>query len=827
MSRRMNIAFFIAFIPYALLRFTWVFTNQHSSQLKIRLKMLQLYLASVLFFLVTNPAHELFIRSKGSVQAESAISAVAGPWLTPVMFIALFLYGYSSRMLIGRAITSEGVLRKQSVYLSGATLLPLIISVLQISTDNTHLVFSPTVVGFCLCGLIATYVLFKLNLNNVLPFARDMIIQQMEDGVLVLDYQDVVQYANPALCRMIGWGLNGVVGKNVGDIFDYVHVEGLEKDAPVATWEEKAMVKVKHFELREPVIMEIRKNIFQDHAGQTIGTMLTWQDITIRYQVESAMEEARELAEDANRAKSAFLANMSHEIRTPLNGILGMSGLLLDTDLDEEQEDFCQTISGSGNSLLTIINDILDFSKIEAGKMDLEKNPFYLYRCVEEVLDLMAAKAEEKGIELVFFSEGVVPYTILSDVTRLRQILLNLVGNALKFTSEGEVVVQLSAERSEGRENPWILHFQVQDTGIGIAKDKIDRLFKTFSQVDESTTRKYGGTGLGLAISKKLSEMMGGDMWVESVEGEGSIFHFTVLANGSFDQPPEHVKKGNKELSGKNVLVVDDNATNRRILDLQLKNWGVNATIVESGDIALAILDESKEGGKFDLAILDMQMPQMDGLELAEKVRDNWDRDALPLIMLTSLGRVSDVREAEFTSYLTKPVKSSQLHSALLAATDKTEPDKVARPRLVNPNKQSISGFQPILADEYPFSILLAEDNIVNQKVALRMFERMGYKIKVANNGREALDILKEEHFDIVFMDIQMPEMDGVEATAKIRDSSWEHLQPWIIAMTANALEGDREKYLELGVDDYVSKPVKAEHLQDAIKRAPERKVEP
>ncbi len=821
LSRRISLSFSILFVPYTLIQFTYALANDNARIPPKYLSGLHGYFAAVLLLLFTNSRHGLILFEGHLIEpaVRSSFQSVNGPLLIPVLAISLLGYLYSISLLFNLAKRSRGNLKKQSIFLIGAICLPLVVSIGQIATDQINLVISPTVVGFCICGLISTFVLFTLNLNNVVVFARDTVIEQMEDGVLVLDHQEVIQFVNPALCKMVGWGFNKIVGKNVFELLSYIQVEGFFDEQSINDWEDKTLVSMNHFELNTPMVLEIRKNLFYGQAGEKIGTMLIWQDVTARYNAEVAMAEARSLAEDANRAKSAFLANMSHEIRTPLNGILGMAGLLKDTELTPEQLDFCQTIVGSGQSLLTIINDILDFSKIEAGKLDLEEEPFFLHRCVEEVLDILASKAEEKDIELAFMPEGVVPTTILSDVTRLRQVLLNLIGNAIKFTSEGEVVIYLSAERKLSTENPWLFHFRVKDTGIGIPEDKINRLFKTFSQVDESTTRKFGGTGLGLAISKKLAEMLGGDMWVESELGKGSTFHFTVAANASFDQPPEHLTNNETPLFGKQILVVDDNLTNRKIIEIQLRNWGVVSTLAASGEEALSLLD-SEGPNQFDMAILDMHMPEMNGLELAQEVRKNRSKDKFPLVMLTSLGRINDDKNAEFSSYLTKPVKAAHLFTALVKATKPNLIQDVDENEVSNPNEQAVAGFGENLADHAPLSILLAEDNIVNQKVALRMFERLGYKIEMANNGREALELLEQKQFNVVFMDMQMPEMNGTEATEKIRNEWQDRAQPWIVAMTANAMVGDREKYLELGVDDYVSKPVNKDSLEEALKRA-------
>jgi diguanylate cyclase (GGDEF)-like protein/PAS domain S-box-containing protein len=734
---------------------------------------------------------------------------------------ALFVQDAMHSLLMGNTHT---LLEQHQ--LNGRAIIPLLVSGKVIGTMNIDFAEAGRVcddfelrLAETIAGSIAN--MFELsNLFNAEQRQRqffEALLENIPVAVEMIDTNARIQSWNPAAQVLFGYTADEAIGRNIDDL-----LSSEENRQEAVGYTQKSMQEgelIHSFTQRQrkdstPVEVELLAvPLYQN--GHLLGSLAIYHDI-------SELQRARREAESANEAKSSFLATMSHEIRTPLNAIVGMTTLLMDTQLSQEQLDFTETIRSSSDALLSIINDILDFSKIEAGRMELEEQPFDLRECIESAFDLIAPKATEKEIDLAYLLDPNVPSYVISDSTRLRQILLNLLSNSIKFTDAGEVVLSVSVEKSTPVTDEAIqLHLAVRDTGIGIPSERKDRLFRSFSQVDASTTRKYGGTGLGLAISKRLSELMGGSMWVESegIPGQGSTFHFSIRVRLSTNPVPVFLNARQPELSGRRALIVDDNATNRYILMRQVQSWGM---IPQETSDPLQALAWIREGRQYDVALLDMQMPEMDGITLASEIQNGeTGQTNLPLVMLTSLG-IKEIghEKVKFAAFLTKPIKPAVLYTTLLGVLT---PQKVERKGI----KQK-PVIESLIEPLSHLRILMAEDMTVNQKVALLLLDRLGCRADVVSNGLEVLEALRRQAYDVILMDVQMPEMDGMEAARAVRSSIWHDLakngdsptQPYIIAMTANAMQGDREACLAAGMDDYISKPVQIDELSQVLKRA-------
>jgi PAS domain S-box-containing protein len=682
-------------------------------------------------------------------------------------------------------------------------------------------------------------------------------IEQSPVSIVITDTQGNIEYVNPKFTEVTGYSFEEVRGNNPrilksGQLPPELYTELWKTITGGREWRGEFHNKKKNGAL----FWEMASISPIVNSSGTITHFLgVKEDITHRKHAEAELQQARESAEAATRAKSEFLASMSHEIRTPLNAIIGMTTLLIHSGLAPEQHDYVETIRLGGETLLDIINDILDFSKIEAGKLELETHPFNICDCISESLNLVAPRALEKQLELAYIMSEDVPLTMLGDVTRLRQILVNLLSNAVKFTEQGEVVVSIDhwstmevspATESEnfpeylmsyapGTRPPhsYNIHISVRDTGIGIPRNRLDKLFRSFSQLDRSITRRYGGTGLGLAISKRLAEMMGGTMWVESEAGIGSTFHFIIVVGVAAEQPVKPFQHPHSSLAEKKVLIVDDNLTVCAILAQQVQRWKMRPQITTSAAESLAWL---AAGESFDIVLIDMHLQEMNGMDLATTIRTYEGCQTLPMVMMSPLGlsrRAVNESKLNALSFLSKPVHPLRFYDTLIQACTANGKEIMAGGAALREEVSPLDDVVSLSADEayndtylaleighrHPLRLLVAEDNTFNQKVILLLLERMGYRADIAMNGYEVLQALDRQSYDVILMDVQMPHMNGIEATRHIRATRPLDQQPWIIAMTAHALSGDREQCLHEGMDDYISKPIRWDELVSQLSR--------
>jgi PAS domain S-box-containing protein len=646
------------------------------------------------------------------------------------------------------------------------------------------------------------------------------VLELAPDGMMVVDAQGVIQLANAQCEKLFSYPRSELIGQKVEMLVPVEARDGHEALRRGFVSNPTGRPMGSGGELRglrkdgSQFPIEIGLSPLPPRLGEESRIAVSIRDITERREQEAALRAEKLKAEEATKAKSAFLANMSHEIRTPMNGIMGMTELALDTDLTAEQRDYLNTVKSSADALLSLLNDILDFSKIEAGRIELDPIEFLLRDSISDTLNPLALRASSKGLELAYDVDPAVPDALIGDVYRLRQVLVNLIGNAIKFTERGEVVVAVKLIERKG--DDLTLNFAVRDTGIGIAPDAAARLFRPFEQAESSTTRKYGGTGLGLAISRQLVELMGGQIKLDSIHGQGSTFSFTVNLKAGTERPSTPVDDAAKLFKGKTALVVDDNATNRRILTGMLDHWGLRSVAADSAAAALAMIDRSRNAGdEISLVLTDLHMPEMDGFELTQALRQRTDARNLPIFMLTSSASPGDnarCAELKVAARLLKPVKQSLLLDNIvrvLAGANRVETPSTA-----------VLAEMPAGESKRSYRVLLAEDQEVNRKFAVRLLSNAGHEVVAAVNGREAVEKWKTERVDLILMDLQMPELDGLDATREIRATEAAkggHIP--IIALTANAMQGDREICHAAGMDGYVPKPVKKEALFNEIAR--------
>ncbi len=739
--------------------------------------------------------HTVFLRTVGTL---TVLGRTPGP-----LYLVTFVNAYCT-MLAAIGVLVVALWRSPRAYRGQAwTLLTGLFIIVAGSVGYNlglnRLPFDITSTMFVPAGIAFMFGLFRYRLFDIAPVAHEIVFASMRDSVFVLDAHERVTNLNEAARRLLGPKLEDILARPLAALLHDQH-----DLAALATMGSQNEIILEGAD--RPSYFEVRASAMCDRRGRQIGRLVVLHDISERKRAEEQLKAAKQAAESAARIKSDFLATMSHEIRTPMNAVLGMTSLILETRLDDEQREMVEIVRNSGESLLTIINDVLDFSKIESGNLELEQRPFDLGLCVEETLGLLSFKAAEKSLDLAYVMPDCVPRVITGDVTRVRQILFNLVGNALKFTNKGEIVISISARPRNLAGPAYEIHCTVRDTGLGIPADRLESIFQPFRQLDASTTRKYGGTGLGLAICKRLCELMNGRIWVESQgPGMGSSFHFTFEANVASlqgDAPENTMPAG---LFNKRLLVVEDNQTNRDILAARAQEWGMTTIAVPTGAEAKALLCR---GIGIDVVVIDRELPGEDSLLLAEELQGSC-ACRLPIISLSHIGARNVEGPMIFAAQMTKPVRPSQFRHALQAALHLSPP--------ASGTPAARLQYDPEMATKFPLRILLAEDNRINQMVAERMLSRLGYRVDVVSDGFEVLQSLSRTTYDAVLMDMQMPKMDGVEATRMIRAKFPRERQPAVIAQTAGAMEQDRERCLQAGMDHYISKPLRMEELVQVL----------
>ncbi|MFQ5399845.1 MAG: histidine kinase N-terminal 7TM domain-containing protein [Anaerolineae bacterium] len=756
----------------------------------------------------TNDFHHLIWREVRLVTTAAGYTVLI---LNPGFWYWVNIANAYLMLLVGTFVLIQPLLRSPKLYRGQAgtiliaAFVPWMGNVLTVSGLNPYAPLDLTPFAFTLSIIAMLWNLFRFKFLSIVPVAHYNIVNSMREGLIVIDDQERIVDINQAAMSIFGKSDARPIGKSIK------HLVGQETELLSKFSNSREKDGGFHITLDgKDRYFSVRVSSIQNERGHVTGRTITLYDITEQKQTEAVLQEAKRSAEAAARAKSEFLANMSHEIRTPLNAIIGMSELLRDTGLNPEQRDLVQTIYTSGDTLLSIINNILDFSKIEAGKLELESEPFDLRDCLEMSVSMLSSQAREKSIDLIFSIDESTPRVVQGDVIRLRQILVNLIGNAVKFTDEGRVTVTVTGTALED-EKQYELQFAVKDTGIGIPADRMSRLFQSFSQVDSSMTRKYGGTGLGLAISKRLCELMGGVIWVESEVNVGTTFFFTILTQIASSEPTRYLLEEQPRLHDKRLLIIADNVTFRE-LTRQARSLGIFPYVAGSGNEALYWIRKSDP---FDVALIDRNVILSEEEDLIAQIQAMPEAEDLPLVLLygnnEGIDHIENWDEHTFVAYLQKPIRPVQLYEALTDILARRPDQKETKP------DDTARAVSTTMAERHPLRILIAEDNLINQKVALRLLAKLGYEADVVDNGRQALEALQEQYYDAVLMDIQMPVMDGVEATKQIIAQWPEEKRPYIIAMTAHAMEGDRERYLDAGMDDYVAKPIQFDRLVNAL----------
>lgn len=698
-------------------------------------------------------------------------------------------------MILAYIINRQQWYQKQGFVMCIGAVIPMVANFfyLVLPSDQMPIDFTPiaTTVGI----IFFAWGTFKLPLMDLMPIARATVVDNMRDLVLILDNQDRIIDLNPAALSIIQQPKSDIIGKHITDSFNVPIITHTELESEIQ--------EIIHPHQGDERYYAVQSNPIINKRDEQLGRLIILNDITTLKRKEEALYEAKERAETATLAKSEFLAMMSHEIRTPMNGVVGFTNLLLDTTLSPEQHDYVNTIQASSHALLSVINDILDFSKIEAGKIELEFRAFSIHRCIEEAIDLFAQDALQKGINLGYLIDANVPAVIKGDATRVRQILINLLANAIKYTQFGEVSIQVSRPEEA---SPFTLQFSVKDTGIGVPNKFLNSIFDSFTQVDSSSTRSTGGTGLGLAICQRLSSLMGGRIWVESEEGKGSTFHFTIAAMEALRQDRAQQSRLSINFEGNRALIVIPNETSRKFVSTLCKTWGMQIHIAPSARIALSLAEN--ESSRYDILMLDEQLPDVNNAPYAAAMRRKAPH--VPILLLAPLSMRDAAIPQGVTQIVYKPIKQSNLAIGIKECLSTTH-----QPLAPTPTRSS--RFINDLGERHPLHILLAEDNEINQKLAKLFFSRLGYEADVASNGYEVLTALSKKMYDVIFMDVHMPEMDGLTATRYILRRAGTGPRPHIIAMTASVTQQDRKRCAEAGMDGFISKPINLNELTSAL----------